>query len=117
MKLAGIMGKFFIVFTVFVGNIAWAEEIPSSVLDNEKNECVAECRMGGNGQLVCDTLCGCSVDQFAKLSFADFTELQKQISTESLSQENISYLADVGSICVVELDNVMGGLMAVPEVE
>lgn len=107
----------FVALFLLLTNHAWAQEIPPSLLLDVKKECVAECRANGAEPLICDTLCGCTYDQFSKLALPVFTSLKAELDAEMVSPASQSYLAQVGAICVGELDRVVSGLIAPPTAE
>ena len=94
----------------FLASPAVAEGIPASMLLKEKAECKQECALNGNNEMVCETLCSCTVEQFKKLDLSEFQDMKAQLDAGSVSVAMQGYLANVGAMCVAELDNVVDGL-------
>lgn len=114
------MNKFnFCVKSTVVAMLLWAtpvvaEGIPATMLLKEKTECKQECSLSGNGEMVCDTLCSCTVDQFNKLSLAQFQDMKAQLEAEAVTAALQSYLANVGAQCVADLDRVINSIPKPP---
>jgi hypothetical protein len=96
---------------VFFAPPSVALDIPATMLLKEKAECKQECAQSGNGEMVCETLCSCTVDKFSKLRLVEFQDMKAQLSAENLSATLQSYLATVGAECVGELDRIVDGVL------
>ena len=99
---------------LFAASPVLASDIPATILLQEKAECKQECTLNGNNEMICETLCRCTVDQFSKLNLAEFQAMKAQLEAENVSAAMQSYLADIGAVCVAELDRVVEGLPKPP---
>jgi len=88
--------------------LAAAQAIPQSLLDADKQECLGDCRVSGSGELVCQTLCSCSIGHFqTDLDLTAYQKLKAELERNELSIETKSFIEEVSAACVVELNNLL----------
>lgn len=95
---------------------AAAQPIPQSMLDADKQECMGDCRVSGSGELVCETLCNCSIGHFqTDLNLTAYQKLKAELERNELSIDTQSYIEEVSVACVVELNNLLQQMGVPPQ--
>lgn len=100
--------------------------IPATALANEKmrrkmlardhDKCLVGC-LANNDGAVCQTLCGCTLDAFGKLTFEDYVRLNIELSSGRVTGANKEMLTGVALACAAEVDKAFPELALPPAEE
>ena len=77
--------KYAVFLFLFAASPVLASDIPAAMLLQEKTECKQECTLNGNDEMICETLCRCTVDHLSKLNLAEFQAIKAQLEAENVS--------------------------------
>lgn len=85
-----------------------ADEIPSSLLEQDYAECFKGCRETAE-QVVCDILCTCAMNHFrSQLDFSTYNVLRAQMARTEVTPANQLFLDETGKVCEGELKRTLG---------
>lgn len=103
--------------------VVMAVVIPATALANEKmrrdmlardhNKCLVGCLANNNGA-VCALLCGCTMEAFGELEFADYVRLNIELNSGTVSEENNGLLTNMALVCAAEVDKAFPELAMPP---
>lgn len=92
------------VFLFSGGVLAQSSEIPSELLDLDRQRCMRDC-VPGFGETTCKPLCDCTVVEFKKrLDFSRYLDLSAQLSRGEVDPENRKMLDEIANQCAAELE-------------
>lgn len=93
-----------VLIIAFAGLAASAQQpIPEERLEANLKQCLAGCRQN-NEEDVCQTLCGCTIDQFrTKLSLADYLTLETEMKDGEMSPPVQKFLDETAAFCAAQV--------------